>query len=863
MELPKPKPSDDTREALAAEKRNVYNENKNRVIDHLRSKGLRDEAVAAILANIDVETGGSFDFTQKQTKSGDPSDPRTIEYGGYGLFQFDDYSPNQGHRSWYQEYLKDTGKEDSTESQIDYVIGMIYAKDPDSIEYKYKERMGKGDAEVLQQYLDTTDNPRQISDAFVDRFEKAGIPHSDKRRNRTDKYYREITRQQNINQDEPISDTGADVPMSEEKGSFPEERVIDVPEDKSTYQKVKPYIPVLRHLNEGGAIPMKRQMEMFDEGGLSTDEDFKEDLEGTFEITPEMQERIDEMTKEERDALRKKLVADAMERMLAKSPEKMDRSKFIQQYNEGGLEQDGGTVDPVSGNDVPPGSTQEEVRDDIPAQLSEGEFVFPADVVRFIGLNNLMQMRQEAKMGLKMMEEMGQMGNSDQATMPDDLPFDINDLDMDDEIDDNNELEMQEGGVVPGQGFVSIPPGIPTPRQQVYGISGFQQAAAPTTGVAPIPQAASQQFVQPTRPQQAPVPTYQPREIPEYVPFIGGGAPNVEQETRQFINDEGNIIDVIYNKATGEPLNEAEKAKITEGYKPYDPTAPKVEETTVTPTQVGTTSVIQDSSKDERQEQRQREEEARFGPGGGRLAVDGVVYGVSFDMPEGFIPGIGSGLSTAFGLAAGKPLPEDVTVNFKRDDTTFRLTGTEYNLLKDNLTNQTGQDLINKAIDRTDTQDRIRAVTDKYAEALSSDDKDTSQNAQRVVNEYIKQAAKKNIDKKTGQVINPFEMNRGKGTASSVVNPPQDFAMTPKRGDGGGTKGQGQSFPDSNKTSSSKSSDGPPGTSSGSSGSSGTQSGATGGGYGGGFEDRDRFRAKGGLMEAPKPKAKKKMKRGG
>ena len=58
-------------------------------------------------------------------------------------------------------------------------------------------------------------------------------------------------------------------------------------------------------------------------------------------------------------------------------------------FQEGGLEQDGGTVDPVSGNEVPVGSAQEEVRDDIPAQLSEGEFVFPADVVRFIGLENL------------------------------------------------------------------------------------------------------------------------------------------------------------------------------------------------------------------------------------------------------------------------------------------------------------------------------------------------------------------------------------------------------------------------------------------------------------------------------------------
>jgi hypothetical protein len=106
--------------------------------------------------------------------------------------------------------------------------------------------------------------------------------------------------------------------------------------------------------------------------------------------------------------------------------------------------QEGGTVDPVSGNDVPVGSTQEEVRDDIPAQLSEGEFVFPADVVRYFGLEKLMEMRQEAKMGLQRMDDMGQMGNSEEAIMPDNLPFDIDDIDM----EDDNELEMAQGGVV-------------------------------------------------------------------------------------------------------------------------------------------------------------------------------------------------------------------------------------------------------------------------------------------------------------------------------------------------------------------------------------------------------------------------------
>jgi len=112
-------------------------------------------------------------------------------------------------------------------------------------------------------------------------------------------------------------------------------------------------------------------------------------------------------------------------------------------FDDGGLLDEGGTVDPVSGNDVPPGSMQEEVRDDIPAQLSEGEFVFPADVVRYIGLEKLMQLRQEAKMGLKRMEAMGQMGNSDEAIIPDDLPFTLDDLELEDEP-----VEMQIGGFV-------------------------------------------------------------------------------------------------------------------------------------------------------------------------------------------------------------------------------------------------------------------------------------------------------------------------------------------------------------------------------------------------------------------------------
>ena len=154
-------------------------------------------------------------------------------------------------------------------------------------------------------------------------------------------------------------------------------------------------------------------------------------------------------------------------------------------FDEGGLEQDGGTVDPVSGNDVPVGSTQEEVRDDIPAQLSEGEFVFPADVVRFIGLNNLMQIRQEAKAGLKKMEAMGQMGNSDEATMPDDIPFTADDITVEDDDGNEGDLEMNVGGVVYQPSQVGSQFNIAPQQQQMYQPPMYQPMPQQQTGYVP------------------------------------------------------------------------------------------------------------------------------------------------------------------------------------------------------------------------------------------------------------------------------------------------------------------------------------------------------------------------------------------
>jgi hypothetical protein len=121
-------------------------------------------------------------------------------------------------------------------------------------------------------------------------------------------------------------------------------------------------------------------------------------------------------------------------------------NRQMDMFREGGLNQEGGMIDAESGNEVPVGSTREEVRDDIPAKLSEGEFVMPADVVRYHGLDKMMALRDEAKMGLRKMDAMGQMGNSDEATLPEEMPFGMADLIV--VAEDGKEVEMAEGGYV-------------------------------------------------------------------------------------------------------------------------------------------------------------------------------------------------------------------------------------------------------------------------------------------------------------------------------------------------------------------------------------------------------------------------------
>ena len=110
-------------------------------------------------------------------------------------------------------------------------------------------------------------------------------------------------------------------------------------------------------------------------------------------------------------------------------------------YEEGGLATDGMDVDPVSGNDIPAGSNAEDVRDDVDAKLSSGEYVVPADVVKYFGVAYFEKLRDKAKSGLEGMEEDGRIGGEP-----------AEDEKMEHTI--GSDLEMMDGyatgGLVPG-----------------------------------------------------------------------------------------------------------------------------------------------------------------------------------------------------------------------------------------------------------------------------------------------------------------------------------------------------------------------------------------------------------------------------
>jgi hypothetical protein len=232
--------------------------------------------------------------------------------------------------------------------------------------------------------------------------------------------------------------------------------------------------------------------------------------------------------------------------------------KQMEMFDLGGLKDQGETVDRKSRNKVPVGSLKKEVRDDVPINISEGEFVLPADVVRYHGLEKIMNMRQDAKAGLNMMNKMGQMGNSDQATLPDDIPFQPKNFQQGGVNIQNPQVQnpqiipdVQQTNQVPGVTFT--PPVAPVLRPSIYS----QKATMPNVGVPPKVDIPKQTTY---KPPQYTTPTGT-AATPDFSKLIGTRFGQLQKsETKKYVNPEtGEELFIPF--VSGEPVY-----PIPEGY---------------------------------------------------------------------------------------------------------------------------------------------------------------------------------------------------------------------------------------------------------------------------------------------------------
>ena len=117
----------------------------------------------------------------------------------------------------------------------------------------------------------------------------------------------------------------------------------------------------------------------------------------------------------------------------------IDKDELVEMYH-GGMAFEGMMSDPVSGNEIPAGSSAENVRDDIEAMISEGEYVLPANVVKWHGLKHIMGMQAEAEMGLMGMQASGLIQYAGEEA--EEEPEEVSDAEEDDVFETDIEIEV-------------------------------------------------------------------------------------------------------------------------------------------------------------------------------------------------------------------------------------------------------------------------------------------------------------------------------------------------------------------------------------------------------------------------------------
>tara|TARA_R110000737_G_C14181177_1_gene413423 strand:- start:8 stop:508 length:501 start_codon:yes stop_codon:yes gene_type:complete len=130
----------------------------------LKDKGLSPDAIGAVMANIDIETGGTYQHSTQQ-KGGN----------GYGLFQFDYMKP------YYNQWLADNEKVDGKSSQIDFALGSIMGDRPMQVRKNadsgWVQAMNENDRKELKAEMEDPMFATSLAKSFSDLYEKPSKPH--------------------------------------------------------------------------------------------------------------------------------------------------------------------------------------------------------------------------------------------------------------------------------------------------------------------------------------------------------------------------------------------------------------------------------------------------------------------------------------------------------------------------------------------------------------------------------------------------------------------------------------------------------------------------------------------------------------
>ena len=139
-------------------------ENSIKVLKHLlKETELSNNLIIAMMANIAVETGYTYNYKTKQ--NGLRTDP------AFGLFQFD---PRGGLASLYHEYLEYRKCDDSAEAQLDMLVDILLKTWKKGVSH-----VGSGNVNKVLEAAKEGHAP--ATEAFCSHILRPGKPHLDRR----------------------------------------------------------------------------------------------------------------------------------------------------------------------------------------------------------------------------------------------------------------------------------------------------------------------------------------------------------------------------------------------------------------------------------------------------------------------------------------------------------------------------------------------------------------------------------------------------------------------------------------------------------------------------------------------------------